>query len=37
MVNHLIGAPWTFWVVGVGSMFATWVGLLRFFHRKGWV
>lgn len=37
MVNHLINHPWTFWVIGVGSMFATCVGLLVFFRRKGWV
>ncbi len=37
MVTHLISHPWTFWVIGVGSMLATCVGLLVFFHRKGWV
>jgi magnesium transporter len=37
MVNHLIDHPWTFWVIGIGSMFATCVGLLVFFRRKGWV
>jgi magnesium transporter len=37
MVNHLINHPWTFWVIGIGSMFATCVGLLVFFRRKGWV
>ena len=37
MVNHLINHPWTFWVIGVGSMVATCAGLLVFFHRKGWV
>lgn len=37
LVNHLISEPWTFWVVGVGSMLATCVGLLLFFRRKGWV
>ena len=37
MVNHLISHPWTFWVIGVGSMLATCVGLLVFFRRKGWV
>jgi hypothetical protein len=37
MANHLISVPWTFWVVGVGNMLATCVGLLRFSHRKGWV
>jgi magnesium transporter len=37
LVTHLITREWTFWVVGVGSMLATCVGLLVFFHRKGWV
>jgi magnesium transporter len=37
MVNHLIARPWTFWVIGVGSMVITCVALLAFFHRKGWV
>jgi magnesium transporter len=37
MVNDLIKNPWTFWVVGVGSMLATCVALLAFFRRKGWV
>jgi magnesium transporter len=37
LVTDLIRAPWTFWVLGVGSMLATCVGLLRYFHRKGWV
>jgi magnesium transporter len=37
MVNHLIAAEWTFWVIGVGSMVATCVGLLFFFRRRGWV
>ena len=37
MVSDLIHAEWTFWVVGVGSMVATCVGLLIYFHRKGWV
>jgi magnesium transporter len=37
MVTDLIHAQWTFWVVGVGSMVATCVGLLVYFHRKGWV
>jgi hypothetical protein len=26
-----------FWVIGVGSMAATVIGLLIFFRRKGWV
>ena len=37
MVSHLIDAEWTFWVVGVGSMAATVVGLMFYFRRKGWV
>jgi magnesium transporter len=37
MVTDLIHAQWTFWVVGVGSMVATCIGLLVYFHRKGWV
>ncbi len=36
MVRHITGA-WFFWVIGVGSMTATAIGLLIFFHRKGWV
>jgi magnesium transporter len=37
LVTHLIHATWTFWVIGVGSMVATVVALILFFHRKGWV
>jgi magnesium transporter len=37
LVNHEINSAWTFWVIGVGSMVATCVGLLVFFRRKGWV
>ena len=37
LVNHEITAAWTFWVIGVGSIVATCVGLLLFFRRKGWV
>ena len=37
MVNHLLTPEWAFFVVGVGSMVATCVGLLAFFRRKGWV
>jgi magnesium transporter len=37
LVTHLISPAWTFWVVGVGSMVATCIGLLVFFRRKGWV
>ena len=36
MVTHITGAA-LFWGLGVGSMLATCVGLLVFFHRKGWV
>ncbi len=36
MVTHIIHA-WAFWAIGVGSMVATCVGLLIYFHRKGWV
>jgi magnesium transporter len=36
MISH-ITKPWAFWVIGVGSMLATCVGLLVFFRRKGWV
>lgn len=32
-----ITAPWTFWVIGVGTMVATCVGLAVFFRRKGWI
>ncbi len=32
-----ITPTWTFWVVGIGSLVATCVGLLVFFRRKGWV
>jgi magnesium transporter len=37
LVKNLITATWTFWVIGVGSMVATVIGLLAYFHRKGWV
>lgn len=37
LVTHLITGTWTFWVVGVGSMVATLVGLLLYFHRKRWL
>jgi magnesium transporter len=37
MVTDLIRTPWTFWVIGVGSIAATVVGLLIYFRRKGWV
>ncbi len=37
LVATLLRPAWTFWVIGVGSMVATCVGLLIFFRRKGWV
>ena len=37
MVTDLIHDPWTFWVIGVGSILSTCAGLVVFFHRKGWV
>jgi magnesium transporter len=37
LVVHLITGAWAFWVLGVGSMVATCVCLLLYFHRKGWV
>lgn len=37
LVAHVITSEWTFWVLGLGSMLATCVGLLLFFRRKGWV
>lgn len=37
MVNHLIRATWTFWVIGVGSMVVTCIALLVFFRRKEWI
>jgi magnesium transporter len=37
LVTHIISPAWTFWVLGVGSVLATCVGLLVFFRRKGWV
>jgi magnesium transporter len=37
LVTHLLTGELTFWLVGVGSMVATCVGLLVFFRRKGWV
>ena len=36
MVTHLIRSTWAFWVLGVGSMLATCLGLLIYFRRKGW-
>ena len=37
LVTHLLTGELTFWLVGVGSMVATCIGLLVFFRRKGWV
>jgi magnesium transporter len=37
LVSHVIGPEWTFWVLGLGSMLLTCIGLLVFFRRKGWV
>ncbi len=37
LVGHVISAEWTFWVLGLGSMLATCVGLVVFFSRKGWL
>jgi len=37
LVNTGIAPTWTFWVIGVGSMLATCLVLLRFFRRKGWM
>jgi magnesium transporter len=34
---ELIKSTWAFWVIGVGSMVATVIGLLFFFHRKSWL
>ncbi len=32
-----IRSTWTFWVIGIGSMVATVIALMAFFHRKGWM
>ena len=37
LVANLIRPEWTFWVIGVGSIVATCLGLLADFRRKGWV
>jgi magnesium transporter len=37
LVNHVIHASWTFWVLGIGSMVLTCIALLVYFRRKGWV
>ena len=36
LVRH-IGSAWAFWGIGLGSMLATCIALLMFFHRKGWL
>jgi magnesium transporter len=36
MVKH-ITAGWAFWVLGVGSMAATCIGLVIYFRREGWI
>src|SRR5205807_9546203 len=33
LVNHLITETWTFWVIGIGSMLLTCLGLLLFLRR----
>jgi magnesium transporter len=37
LVTKGIAPTWTFFVLGIGSMLATCVLLLRFFKRKGWM
>jgi magnesium transporter len=37
LINRGITSTWSFFVLGIGSMLATCVFLLRFFKRKGWV
>ncbi len=37
LVNSAIAPTWTFFVLGLGSMLATCVVLVRFFRRKGWM
>jgi magnesium transporter len=37
LVTKGIAPTWTFFVLGIGSMLATCVALLRFFRRKGWM
>ena len=36
MVGH-IARPWTFWVLGIGSMLATVLVLLMYFRRRRWL
>ncbi len=37
LVTHVLTGTWAFWVLGLGSMVVTCVGLLIFFRRRGWV
>jgi magnesium transporter len=37
LVTSAIAPTWTFFVLGLGSMLATCVMLLRFFKRRGWI
>jgi magnesium transporter len=37
LVNDVIQTGWSFWVLGLGSMVLTCVGLWMYFRRKGWV
>jgi magnesium transporter len=37
LVTRVIDTTWSFWVLGIGSMLATCIGLLLFFRRKGWL
>src|SRR5437588_2229061 len=37
LVRHGIAPTWTFWVLGMGSMVATCIGLLALFRRRGWL
>jgi magnesium transporter len=37
LVGTAIAPTWTFFVLGIGSMLATCVLLLRFFRRRGWM
>jgi len=37
LVQHGIAPTWTFWVLGMGSMVATCIGLLALFRRRGWL
>jgi magnesium transporter len=37
LTGHVINTTWSFWVLGIGSMVATFLGLGWFFHRRGWL